>query len=498
MLRPEELAFLLEASQSLTASLDEAEVRARAVSLAVPFLGKSCRLVAPGDLAAHVPGETEVEIRLGEGETLGALLLAPRDSTPASAELLDAYGRALTQALRNAVIVGRLRRELESQPDLEEAQRVAREREKKRGDENFALFLRDSPLALAVISDPECRNVLLNPVLAGLLEVPATPDAPLTAVDLSDLAPRFEAGGVPLDADAIPVVQAVREKRKVLDAELDVRRADGTLRNLFGHAVPFFSEEGHFRGCLGAFFDVTVRREAERALAEADRNKDAFLALLGHELRSPLAAMVSAVHLLRLRIGDDGAVTRTCELLDRQLKQTARLVDDLQDVSRVKHGRLTLRQTRVDIVSLVRHVADARQPAAAQRQLELAVTVPAGALELHADPVRIEQVVTNLLGNAIKYTDPGGAVYLSLERDDGHAMISVRDTGAGISADLLPGVFDLYQQIDSTLDRSQGGLGIGLALARGLVEMHGGTISAHSEGPGTGSEFRVRLPLSAG
>jgi len=237
--------------------------------------------------------------------------------------------------------------------------------------------------------------------------------------------------------------------------------------------------------------ELARRLEAERALAEADRRKDAFLAVIGHELRNPLAAMVNSLELLRRRLGD-AAATPGVELLGRQLGRLTRLVDDLLDVSRITHGKLELRCEPVALAELVERAVEAVQTQLEEAGHRLHVALPEKPAILDADPLRLEQVLVNLLGNAVKYTPRGGRIELSAEVGESGVRLSVRDDGLGMPPEKIDSLFAMFEQLDA---RPQaGGLGIGLALSRQLVEMHGGRLEARSEGLGRGSEFTVLLP----
>jgi len=254
---------------------------------------------------------------------------------------------------------------------------------------------------------------------------------------------------------------------------------------------------------------LTALREDERSeqLLLADRSKDEFLAMLAHELRNPLAAIRTGIYLLDQRAGpQDLATHETCALLERQMRHLSRLLDDLLDVSRITRGKIDLHLEAVDVVQTLQHAAAASRALLEANRCTLELDLPAEPAWVEADAVRLEQVVTNLLQNALKYTDPGGQVSISLERaageaapdrpaGPGSALIRVRDTGIGISPGALPHVFELFVQADTSLVRTRGGLGIGLTLVRRLVELHGGSVEAHSAGLGQGSEFRVLLPL---
>ncbi len=239
--------------------------------------------------------------------------------------------------------------------------------------------------------------------------------------------------------------------------------------------------------------DVTEQVVARQKIEEADRRKDEFLAMLAHELRNPLAPIRTALQVLRMR---GGAFDRPHEIIDRQTANLARLVDDLLDVSRLTRGRIELRSELVDLTVIVPRAVDSVRQLVEQRKHELAVAVPPEPLFIAGDPVRLEQIFVNLVGNAAKYTDLGGRIRVAVERVGAAAAITIEDTGNGIDAEMLPKVFNLFAQAERTLDRAQGGLGIGLTIVRTLVELHGGTVEARSPGRGQGSTFVVHLPLA--
>ena len=248
--------------------------------------------------------------------------------------------------------------------------------------------------------------------------------------------------------------------------------------------------------------DVTDRIRLEKqakdqttSLADLRRRKDEFLAMLSHELRNPLSPILNAMHLLRLQGGEDPIQREARGVIERQVGQLTRLVDDLLEVSRITTGRVRLEPQRVDARFVVESAVESARPLIERHRHELSVSLPPGPIWLHADPGRLEQVVVNLLNNAAKYTEDGGRIALNLRQEGDEMVLGVRDTGVGIAPELLPRVFDLFTQADRSLDRAQGGLGIGLSLVRHLVEMHRGTVEVDSRGPGRGSEFTVRLPV---
>lgn len=229
-------------------------------------------------------------------------------------------------------------------------------------------------------------------------------------------------------------------------------------------------------------------------LVDGDRRKDEFLATLGHELRNPLGAINNALALLRSEQEQTPAQRRAQALIDRQVRRMMRLVDDLLDVSRARHGHLRMRRERMDLRATVSNAIETLGSEANDRRQQLSIALPKEPVWLHADPERLEQVFVNLLANASRYTNAGGKIAVSMHLRDGHAVVRLRDTGIGIAPEAVPHIFDLYRQADGANPRSQAGLGIGLALVRQLVRLHGGTVSVASAGPGQGSEFTVRLP----
>jgi len=257
-------------------------------------------------------------------------------------------------------------------------------------------------------------------------------------------------------------------------------------------------KDRHGRRCglLAVVRDVSERVRAEAALADADRRKDEFLATLAHELRNPLAPIRNALEMMRL---DGDALTQADArgIIERQLRQLVHLVDDLLDVSRISKGKVELRRERVDLVDALKAAVETSRPLIASGRHELIVQLPPrGELVVEADLTRLTQVTANLMNNAAKYTPERGTIVVSAERaGPAEALIQVRDSGVGIPSEMLPRVFDLFAQVDRSLDRAQGGLGIGLALVRKLVEMHGGRVQAYSEGANRGSIFSIRLPL---
>ena len=292
--------------------------------------------------------------------------------------------------------------------------------------------------------------------------------------------------------DGLPAMQ---------DMEVIVERPDGSRITLVVNVVPLKDDTGKVTGAITCFYDITERSRLERQLQEQaqtlldqDRRKDEFLAMLSHELRNPLAPILNALHLLRLQENEVPLQQKARVVIERQVGQLNRLVGELLEISRITTGRIQLAQERILVSGIVERAVETTQPLIAQHGHELTVTLPTQPLWLYADAARLEQVLVNLLTNAAKYTEDGGRIWVSLEQEGDAAVLRVRDNGVGIDPLLLPRIFDLFTQATRSLDRSQGGLGIGLCLVQRLVELHGGTVSASSL-LGQGSEFVVRLPV---
>lgn len=258
--------------------------------------------------------------------------------------------------------------------------------------------------------------------------------------------------------------------------------------------TPVCNPQGVVDGLVLSLTDVTAQVRARLALKEADRRKDEFLALLAHELRNPLAPLVNAAQILR-HVRDAEAKEEAVKIIERQVWHMVRLIDDLLDVSRITRGAIQLRKERVDLALIIQSAAAAVRPAMEARQHQFTVSGPSTPVLLHVDPTRLTQVLANLLNNAARYTPPGGQIWLTAAKAGGQAVIRVRDNGAGLSDAARSRLFQMFSRAESEPTGNKEGLGVGLALARKLTELHDGTIEAHSEGEGQGSEFVVRLPV---
>ncbi len=275
-------------------------------------------------------------------------------------------------------------------------------------------------------------------------------------------------------------------------------RLRGEYRWFLARALAARDDAGRIIKWYGTSTDIGDQKRAEEALREADRRKNEFIATLAHELRNPLAPVRNALELMKLsgENGDDALPLR--DMMERQVDNMTRLVEDLLDVSRIDSGKIDLRKQVVDLTTITRHAIDAGRPFLEERKHELIVAIPDESILIEADSTRLEQVLDNLMTNAAKYTDAGGRIWLSVSREGESAIIRLRDTGVGIEPAMLSKVFDLFVQAERRMDRSRGGLGIGLSLVKTLVEMHGGSVKVHSEGRGRGAEFVVRLPVFRG
>jgi PAS domain S-box-containing protein len=305
--------------------------------------------------------------------------------------------------------------------------------------------------------------------------------------------------------DFAAILGAIRRGERVDHYETERLHKDGRRIRVSLSVSPIRDQDGRITGCAKIARDVTVRRQlegqrehllgvAQRARAEAEaasRSKDEFLAILSHELRNPLAALRNAIYSARL---DASRRDRALEIAGRQIDQLGRLVDDLLDLARITHGQVRLNKQRVSLAEVVERSIDTARPLITQRGHVVSVSTPSEPVCVVGDPARLEQLVGNLLANAARYTNPGGRIELSVECQEREAVLRVRDNGIGIAPEMLPRIFDLFAQARAEHEGAPGGLGIGLAIVRDLVALHGGRVDAHSEGPGRGAEFVVSLP----
>jgi PAS domain S-box-containing protein len=305
------------------------------------------------------------------------------------------------------------------------------------------------------------------------------------------------------------ILERIARGDRVEHYETVRRRKDGKLFDVSLTISPITDAQGKIIGASKIARDISERKRMENELrqyvaelSEADRRKNEFLAMLAHELRNPLAPIRNALNILKLSEQDGKAAVSTTDMMDRQLGQLIRLVDDLLDISRISRGKIELQRQRVELASVIHHAVETSRALAPCMGHEFNMKLPSDPVYVYADPMRLAQVLGNLLNNACKFTEKGGRISLTVSVDQTESeskMVEIRvsDTGIGIDAAQLPRVFDMFMQADTSLERSTGGLGIGLTLVKNLVDMHDGTIQAHSDGLGQGSEFIVRLPIVA-
>ncbi len=377
--------------------------------------------------------------------------------------------------------------------ELRERERRARRESERQKRLLHSLFMQ-APTMIAILRGPNHVVELANPPLcaiwghteAELIDRPLLDVSPeLRDQIVASLLSEVYRSGVPHVGKETPATFIGR---------------DGSTQTCYFNFLysPFRNAEGAVEGIFVVASDVTeqiiARNELDglrEAAESANRTKDEFLAMLGHELRNPLSPILAALQLMKLSGG--GALERERTVIERQVGHLTRLVDDLLDVSRIARGKVELKEDLVEIAEVVAKAIEVVAPLLEQRSHTLDHDVPRG-LWVRGDAIRLNQVVSNLLTNAAKYTPPGGRITVRAAEEPGEIVIRVRDTGIGIPPDMLPRVFDLFVQERQAIHRSQGGLGLGLAIVRNLVERHGGTVSVDSDGPGTGSQFTVRLP----
>jgi len=305
----------------------------------------------------------------------------------------------------------------------------------------------------------------------------------------------FTADGSAIPHDECWIALALRTEQEFNGHEIVIERPDGQRRTVLAHANPIRDESGKVLGAVNVLVDITDRKRTEDALNTVDRSKNEFLAILAHELRNPLAPIRSAVQILNREAALAPESQWAVSAIERQVRQMARLIDDLVDVARITSNRLELRKERVELGAVLRSAVETSGALLKAGGQEFTLVLPDTPIRLDADPIRLAQAVTNLLNNAAKYTERGGHIWLIAERDGAHAVITVRDTGVGIPSAVLPHVFEMFTQGEQTRARTLGGLGIGLTLVKRLVEMHGGTVEAQSGGQDLGSTFTIRLPV---
>jgi PAS domain S-box-containing protein len=370
--------------------------------------------------------------------------------------------------------------------DVTERKRV--ERARRTSEARLQAIIDNSPVVL-FIKDLEGRYFLVNHSYVELFDTTVERMLGITDYDRfpAEVAERYR-------RNDLAVVESGTAHKFEETAEIG-----GETRTFLSTKFPLRDDNGEIYAVCGIATDITEETRRHEQLKDLDKRKDQFLSMLAHELRNPLAPIANAAQLIRLEA--DGLSPRVAwagEVIERQARHLTRMVDDLLDIARFNTGRVQLRRDLVDMVELVQQAVEDLRSRFDAAGVALTVSLPPVPMLVDADSARMVQVIDNLLDNAAKYTDAGGCASLALEPLDGECLLRVRDTGIGIDRAHLGNVFDLFEQVDESLDRSSGGLGLGLNLVKRMVELHGGTVTAHSEGRGRGSEFRVRLPLAGG
>jgi len=371
---------------------------------------------------------------------------------------------------------------------------LVRAREENAEREEQIRLLLDSTAEAIYGVDLSGKCTFCNPVCARLLGYDSP--AALIGRQMHSLIHHTKVDGTPYPPEQSVIYEAMRHRGAAhVDNEV-LWRADGTSfpAEYWSHPIV---RDGEVIGAVVTFVDITERRRTEEEIRDGVRRREQFLAMLSHELRNPLAAILSATRLLDSAGWDDPRCEEAGRVVERQAKHMTRLLDDLLDVSRITRGRITLRNELIDLRDTARSAIESLAPLMAEHDTHLTVEMSQEPVTVIGDPTRLQQVQANLLSNATKYSHRGAHVRFELRREGGEAVIRVTDNGRGIERELLPKIFDLFVQGNQSIARSEGGLGIGLTLLRSLVELHNGRVEVHSDGPGTGSTFTVRLPLAA-
>jgi PAS domain S-box-containing protein len=353
-----------------------------------------------------------------------------------------------------------------------------------------------APIPIAIAHDPDCRFIFANRALAALMGLPTDVNISLTPPAGERAQYRIQRDGKDIPVRELPMQYAIAHRTAVSN-EIEIVRADGSVLYVQNDVEPLYDTHGQIYGCVSVCVDLTDRKLAEMGLRDADRRKDEFLATLSHELRNPLAPIRSAIEVIRLARGDDELIEKARATMERQLAQLVRITDDLLDVARITQNKVHLQREQIDLRIVLLSAIEATRPMIDAQAHTLTVDVPVRPIWIDADLTRIAQALSNLLSNAAKYTETGGQITVAASSDEEGATVTVTDTGIGIPRAMLPRIFDMFTQLQAHRDRTYGGLGIGLTLSRRLLQLHGGTITASSDGPGRGSQFTVWLPLAS-
>jgi signal transduction histidine kinase/DNA-binding response OmpR family regulator len=451
-------------------------------------------------LDLHMPGMDGIEtarlIRAQKRSRETPILFVTADASELSAREAYSLGAVdfIVKPFRIEPLVAKLAFFIElhrGRQELHDAERQAVE------DRAFLSAVLEAVEDAIVACDPEGRPTLLNRAARQFLGLPAV-GLPRDAWTLSRVARRKD--GARMTDDEMPL-RRVLAGEHLQQLELVLEPPGASVRPVVASGQALRDATGRMLGAVVSLHDISASREAQllresrEQLAESDRRKTEFLATLAHELRNPLAPISNGLQLLR-RSGETVAREKALDMMERQLKHMVHLVDDLLDIARISSNKVDLRRERLALASVVPGAIETSMPVVTASDHTLEVRMPDTPIHVYGDATRLAQIVSNLLNNAAKYTPHGGRIVLSVSADDGHAVVQVKDTGIGIPEAELPKVFEMFTQVGRHLDRAQGGLGIGLALVKRLVELHGGTVTVSSAGVGKGSEFVVRLPLA--
>jgi signal transduction histidine kinase/ActR/RegA family two-component response regulator len=445
-----------------------------------PFQPFYPAIMAVGFLSGLVPGTAALAVSaliidFFWLQPTGSLTITSAQDLAALAEFLVGGGIALTVSVAARHVITELRR---TRVSLDAALETARCTEKELRTISDAM-----PVAISFVTGAECRYVFTN---AGWVRWFAADRQQHADIQLRE--------GIGADAYELirPLLEGAQHGR-AMQLESRLAGPGAQLRDVSIRCIPE-QTQGSVAGVVVLIEDITARKQAEAALREADQRKDEFLATLAHELRNPMAPIRYAAASLRQGTAE-GAMRHAGEVIERQAGRMARLLDDLLDISRVTRNVIHLEPTRVDLRELVQEATEMAKPQLTDLQHRLIVSIPPNPLWVHVDTTRLLQVMGNLLDNAAKYTHAGGSIEIRLQGEDDHAVVQVTDNGIGLTPEMIPKIFELFAQPHKTMGVERGGLGVGLTVAKRLVELHGGAMEARSEGLDRGSQFVVRLPL---
>jgi signal transduction histidine kinase len=453
--------------------------------------GKSVREIVP-DLAAEAEQGFREVIRTGK-PLLGVVLSGQTRSQPGIQRFWRENVYPIMAPDGTVLGVNVTVEEVTGEKRLNDALQESERRERERAAELEALM--DAvPAAIFMTRSPHCENVTGNREVMRMLRM--QPGERFSLASPGEHSYKLRRHGRDCAIDSLPL-QMAAAGTPVRGDELEAHFENGDIVHILVNAAPLRDAAGELAGAVSSFVDITAQKQASALLREDSRRKDEFIATLAHELRNPLAAIRTALDLMKVSPPGAPAVGRTREIMDRQLGHLVRLIDDLLDVSRINTGKLELVKESATIAEVVDSALQVSGPCIAAAGHTLEVHLPTEPWRVKVDRVRIEQVLTNLLTNAAKYTPAGGHIRVSAEAEGRLAVIRIADNGIGIDPATLPTLFEVFSQAESGRGMRRGGIGIGLCLARRLVTLHGGTLTASSAGPNQGSTFTIRLALSA-